>query len=92
MENLVNHVFALMGLHPVVSIILSFVLVGLILVVFRKPLEDWFRKKYNLYNKSEIVEAIEEVRSNTLAYSPETKADEALSFTERVLMVLELKR
>lgn len=85
---ILDKMFALMSLHPLVSIILSFVLAGLALVIFRAPLIEWLRKKLKLYTPEEIGMAIDLVVEDQAHFGREVD-EEYLSMAQRVLFVLD---
>lgn len=63
---MINETFKLLSLHPMLSIILGFLLSIFIFWVFRDEIKDYVRKKYNLYSKEEILIKLTEV-----VYSPD---------------------
>ena len=84
---MIEKLFALMQLNPVLSLILIFALIVIILFLFKNVIVDFIRKRYDLYNREEIAKALSEASEERIFYS---KASDKLTpeIQERVLKFL----
>lgn len=82
--------FELMQSNPVLSLILIFALIVIILFLFKKEIVDFIRKKYDLYNREEITNALSRASEERIFYS---KTSDKLTpdIQERVLKFLKRK-
>lgn len=53
-----EQIFALLSAQPLVSIVLGFLLAGFLAFVFKGVITDYLRKKFDLYDRSEIRRAV----------------------------------
>lgn len=84
---MLEKLFALMQLNPVLSLVLLFVLIVIILFLFKNVIVDYIRKKYDLYNREEISKALSRASEERIFYS--TTADKLITeIQERVLKLL----
>lgn len=66
---MIDKVFELLYMQPLVSICLGFVLAGFLAWVFRSVITSYIRKKYNLYDEKEVLMAIEKADAERVFYS-----------------------
>ena len=83
--------FELMQSNQVLSLILIFALIVIILFLFKKEIVDFIRKKYDLYNREEITNALSRASEERIFYS---KTSDKLTpdIQERVLKFLKRKQ
>lgn len=84
---MLEKLFALMQLNPVLSLVLLFVLIVIILFLFKNVIVDYIRNKYDLYNREEISKALSRASEERIFYS---KTSDKLTpeIQERVLKLL----
>ena len=73
---MVESIFALLSVSPVVSIVLGFLLAGFLAFVFQDLIRDYIKKKYGLYDEAEIKLALEKSTQDNDLY---LKASEKLT-------------
>lgn len=61
-----EQLFELLKLQPILSIALGFVLSGFLAWLFKDVIADYFRKKYDLYNLTEIKKAVNDLSAEKL--------------------------
>ena len=61
-----EQIFELLKLQPILSIALGFVLSGFLAWLFKDVIADYFRKKYDLYNLTEIKKAVNDLSAEKL--------------------------
>ena len=61
-----EQLFELLKLQPILSIALGFVLSGFLAWLFRDVIEDYLRKKYELYDSDEIKKAVNDLSAEKL--------------------------
>lgn len=88
-----TEVLNLLSQEPILSISLGFALAVLLIVLFKKVIEDYLRKKYDLYSKKEIEEGLKIVEEHLdfLARSFNNPPKHSSTY-ERLIQVLELER
>lgn len=88
---MLEKLFALMQLNPVLSLVLLFVLIVIILFLFKNVIVDYIRNKYDLYNREEITNALSRASEERIFYS---KTSDKLTpdIQERVLKFLKRKQ
>ena len=57
-------IVALMMTHPVLSLCFLFVLLLVPIIIFRKVIEQWLIKKFNLYTEKQVKEALFQTMSD----------------------------
>ena len=90
---MLNPIFDLFKTNPLISIIGIFVIVILILVLFRKTLEEllklYIKEKYDLYNKAEISAAVQKSIPMVVSQNLEVKSSSATPIINSILQHLE---
>ena len=83
-----KQIFDLLSQSPTLSISLGFLLAGFLAYIFRSLIKDYIKKKYNLYDVSQIEKALTIASEERIFYQ---KATEKLTpaVTTRVLKILE---
>lgn len=76
---ILNNLFALLSAQPVLSIVLGAVLTAFLAWVFQDVIKQYIKKKYNLYDEQEIVQALN-VTNSTI-----THEDIGEPFNQRVI-------
>ena len=61
-----EQIFELLKLQPIISIVLGFILSGFLAWLFRDVIEDYLRKKYELYDSDEIKKAVNDLTTEKL--------------------------
>ena len=61
-----EQIFELLKLQPIISIVLGFILSGFLAWLFKDVIADYFRKKYDLYNLTEIKKAVNDLSAEKL--------------------------
>ena len=82
-----EQLFELLKLQPIISIVLGFILSGVLVWLFRDVTEDYLRKKYELYDSDEIKKAVNDLTTEKL-----TKGRLSLGFDLDEQLVEKLKQ
>lgn len=67
--NNMEHLFNLLSQQPVLSISLGFVLAGFLAFVFQDVIKSYIKKKYDLYDESEVKTAVEKASDERIFYT-----------------------
>lgn len=82
-----EQIFELLKLRPIISIVLGFILSGFLAWLFIDVIEDYLRKKYELYDSDEIKKAVNDLTTEKL-----TKGRISLGFDLDEQLVEKLKQ
>lgn len=82
-----EQIFELLKLQPIISIVLGFILSGFLAWLFIDVIEDYLRKKYELYDSDEIKKAVNDLTTEKL-----TKGRISLGFDLDEQLVEKLKQ
>lgn len=82
-----EQIFELLKLHHIISIVLGFILPGFLAWLFRDVIEDYLRKKFELYDSDEIKKAVNDLTTEKL-----TKGRISLGFDLDEQLVEKLKQ
>lgn len=87
---MLEQIFTLLSTQPILSISLGFALAGFLAFIFRDVIKEYIKKKYNLYDESDIRTALDKATEDNSFY---LKASEKLtpSIEERIMKYLNKK-
>ena len=85
---MVESIFALLSASPIISIVLGFLLAGFVVFIFQDVIKQYIKKKYNLYDETEIKLALEKSTQDNDLY---LKASEKLTPSIEVRIMKHLK-